>query len=68
MVVEKEKQVEEDIRLPPWGKLTKGTKTRSVKEVNPLIIQKENNMNRSKWKGPFTDHYLVKKIETASMT
>lgn len=26
--------------VSPWGKLTKGTKTRSVKKVNPLIIQK----------------------------
>ena len=48
--------------VTPWGKLTKGTKTRSVKKANPLIIQKENNMNRSKWKGPFVDQYLVKKL------
>jgi large subunit ribosomal protein L2 len=26
--------------VTPWGKLTKGTKTRNVKKVNPLIIQK----------------------------
>merc|ERR1712199_56169 len=26
--------------VTPWGKLTKGPKTRSVKKVNPLIIQK----------------------------
>ena len=26
--------------VTPWGKLTKGTKTRSVKKINPLIIQK----------------------------
>jgi large subunit ribosomal protein L2 len=26
--------------VTPWGKLTKGTKTRNVKKFNPLIIQK----------------------------
>jgi len=26
--------------VTPWGKLTKGTKTRNVKKVNPLIIKK----------------------------
>ena len=57
--------------VTPWGKPTKGKKTRSNKSTDKFIVslasqaQEEglSRMARSVWKGPFVDGYLLKKAE-----
>jgi len=44
--------------VTPWGKPTKGAKTRSNKATDKFIIR-----SRHAWKGPFVDGYLLKKAE-----
>ena len=64
------------IRLRPWGKPTKGAKTRKNKQTDKLhpsfasceeeekIGRRSNTiMPRSVWKGPFVDRYLLKKMQ-----
>jgi len=54
--------------VSPWGKLTKGPKTRSPRKNSDLILQNENvnlNMSRSIWKGPFVQTSLRKKVNRA---
>ena len=58
----------------PWGKPTKGAKTRKNKSTDQFIVRsrrrrrsnrraEEPSMTRSVWKGPFVDGYLLKKAE-----
>ena len=57
--------------VTPWGKPTKGKKTRTNKATDKFIVsprtkrrRKESSaMARSVWKGPFVDGYLLKKAE-----
>jgi len=60
--------------VTPWGKPTKGKKTRSNKRtqtrsscrrVTPARSRSGQAMARSVWKGPFVDGYLLKKAEAA---
>jgi len=63
--------------VTPWGKGTKGTKTRSRKKNNKMIVKKpsrfeqnevskkEKVMARAVWKGPFVDGYMLKKADIA---
>ena len=59
--------------VTPWGKPTKGKKTRKNKATDKFIIRaaaiakkKEvAHVARSVWKGPFVDGYLLKKAEKA---
>jgi small subunit ribosomal protein S19 len=56
--------------VTPWGKPTKGAKTRTNKATDKFIIRSRHaeevaNMTRSVWKGPFVDGYLLKKAEAA---
>ena len=54
----------------PWGKPTKGYKTRKNKSTDKYIVRKRHvevgsrsQVTRSVWKGPFVDGYLLKKAE-----
>jgi large subunit ribosomal protein L2 len=54
--------------VTPWGKPTKGKKTRNNKRRTssssaPSREEEEVTMARSVWKGPFVDGYLLKKAE-----
>ena len=58
--------------VTPWGKPTKGKKTRTNKSTDKFIVSaatsarrraKERVMARSVWKGPFVDGYLLKKAD-----
>jgi hypothetical protein len=56
--------------VTPWGKPTKGKKTRSNKRPTSSSCRrhsarskKRSAMARSLWKGPFIDGYLLKKAE-----
>ena len=55
--------------VTPWGKPTKGYKTRHNKSTDRLIVRRRNakvrrrTVSRSVWKGPFVDGYLLKKAE-----
>jgi hypothetical protein len=56
--------------VTPWGKPTKGKKTRSNKATDKFIVRSRHAqekkavaMTRSVWKGPFVDGYLLKKAE-----
>ena len=55
--------------VTPWGKPTKGAKTRVNKrtdQVHRAHPQRQGkHMTRSVWKGPFVDGYLLKKAEAA---
>ena len=59
--------------VTPWGKPTKGEKTRSNKSTNKFILisrhkrkkQGTPDMARSVWKGPFVEGSLLKKAEAA---
>ena len=60
--------------VTPWGKPTKGKKTRNNKrtdEIHRALAatharrSKGKHMTRSVWKGPFVDGYLLKKAEAA---
>ena len=58
--------------VTPWGKPTKGKKTRSNKSTDRFIVtsrhkskKKADAMARSIWKGPFIDGYMLKKAEAA---
>ena len=55
--------------VTPWGKPTKGAKTRVNKRTTKFIVRtrkgKRKLMTRSIWKGPFVDGYLLKKAEAA---
>ena len=61
--------------VTPWGKPTKGKKTRSNKKTDRLImrsrhvrkkVEEGGTVPRSVWKGPFVDGYLLKKAEDRS--
>ena len=60
----------------PWGKPTKGAKTRKNKSTDKYIIRsrqgeeevslggsRRTRMTRAVWKGPFVDGYILKKAE-----
>jgi hypothetical protein len=56
----------------PWGKIDQGCRTRSNKSTDKFIMsaagtrnktRKCSNGDRSVWKGPFVDGYLLKKAE-----
>ena len=55
----------------PWGKPTKGYKTRKNKATDQFIVRprqrrrskEQRHVTRSVWKGPFVDGYLLKKAE-----
>ena len=55
----------------PWGKPTKGYKTRKNKATDQFIVRgrqrlevrSRSQVTRSVWKGPFVDGYLLKKAE-----
>lgn len=52
--------------VTPWGKDTKGTRTRRTRlRTSTLSVPATNKsslrMARSSWKGPFVDGYLLKK-------
>ena len=57
----------------PWGKPTKGKKTRNNKSTQKFIVRSRHDQEsvrgkpvaRSLWKGPFVDGYLLKKAEAA---
>jgi hypothetical protein len=58
--------------VSPWGKPTKGKRTRSNKSTDKFIMRSRHSeeevrevvrMARSVWKGPFVDGYLLKKAE-----
>ena len=57
--------------VTPWGKPTKGKKTRQNKATDRLIVRRRQQSQigrrecvaRSVWKGPFVDGYLLKKAE-----
>src|ERR1700710_2138372 len=57
--------------VTPWGKPTKGAKTRKNKRTNKMIVrsrhakkrQGKRDMTPSSWKSPFIDGYLLKKAE-----
>ena len=57
----------------PWGKPTKGYKTRKNKSTDKYIVrvapakrsEELATVTRSVWKGPFVDGYLLKKAEKA---
>jgi hypothetical protein len=59
--------------VTPWGKPTKGKKTRKNKSTtssSPLSrhaeeVRRTPDMVRSVWKGPFVDGYLLKKADAA---
>ena len=58
--------------VTPWGKPTKGKKTRNNKATDKFILRRRQRqevrrrpMARSVWKGPFVDGYLLKKAENA---
>ena len=59
--------------VTPWGKPTKGKRTRSNKSTDKFIIRRRHaqeveesrDMSRSVWKGPFVDGYLLKKAEAS---
>ena len=57
--------------VTPWGKSTKGKKTRSNKASDKFILRSRHRRRRvrlvarSIWKGPFVDGYLLKKAEKA---
>ncbi len=58
--------------VTPWGKPTKGKKTRSNKSTDRFIVSSRHNVGRRRadpwlvlWKGPFVDGYLLKKAETS---
>src|SRR5262249_3595130 len=58
--------------VTPWGKGTKGTKTRHNKATDRYILrrrrakkERRDDVARSVWKGPFVDGYLLKKAEKA---
>ena len=57
--------------VSPWGKPTKGKKTRSNKRttssssVSRQSGRRRKPVARSVWKGPFVDGYLLKKAEAA---
>ena len=56
--------------VSPWGKPTKGYKTRSNKRTDKIIVRRRNGrasaMARSVWKGPFVDGYLLNKAEAVA--
>jgi hypothetical protein len=65
--------------VTPWGKPTKGKKTRSNKSTNKLYYssssrnaltagEEEEEVARSVWKGPFIESALLKKVEKASQS
>jgi large subunit ribosomal protein L2 len=55
--------------VSPWGKPTKGTRTRSNKATDKFIVRSRlvqkgrYALTRSVWKGPFVDGYLLKKAD-----
>ena len=56
--------------VTPWGKPTKGKKTRNNKATDKYIIRRrlgdargERAVARSVWKGPFVEGSLMKKAE-----
>jgi hypothetical protein len=59
--------------VTPWGKPTKGKRTRSNKRptssssarATAQEVKGKLPMSRSVWKGPFVDGYLLKKAEKA---
>ena len=60
--------------VTPWGKPTKGARTRSNKatsKLHPSLASPEEEeigaalMSRSVWKGPFVDAHVLKKAEKA---
>src|SRR5260370_29270100 len=59
--------------VTPWGKPTKGKKTRSNKSTNRFILISRHkrkkygtpDMVRSVWKGPFVEGSLLKKADAA---
>ena len=58
--------------VTPWGKPTKGKRTRTNKATDKFILRSRHaeeeevrHVARSVWKGPFVDGYLLKKAEKA---
>ena len=60
--------------VTPWGKPTKGKKTRNNKRTDKFIVRSRHlrkasketlTVARSVWKGPFVDGYLLRKAEKA---
>ena len=61
--------------VTPWGKPTKGARTRSNKATSKYILRSRHqkksrgkepaDMSRSVWKGPFVDAHVLKKAEKA---
>ncbi len=60
--------------VTPWGKGTKGKKTRHNKATDRYIVRRRRaevgraRVARSIWKGPFVDGYLLKKAEKSRGT